>query len=277
MVNVKRVGSLSVLAGAGLGIGAALLATPGVALAKTSPADGGAGALGVVAAFAAADVSDAVAGIGAAGTITPPTIPADYANFAISFSGIPLYQSGTAFAVSNFGNFAIAHGDGAMATAWHGLFNYASSTGDHSVATAGYGGGSFNTATVVGENSAAYAGWVNGITANGNVARVTGDFSSAYAGVPNGGIAGGSFNTSIVEGAHSHATTGLDGSSNNVASAIGDETTAVSPAAAPGDATDWWTGLWNYAFGDNTTDLSPVDGSIDASDWWTGLWGLFTN
>lgn len=251
MGTLKRVGSLSVLA-AGVGIGAALAATPGVAFAGSNSVDGGAGALGVVAAFAAADIGDAVAGIGAAGSITPPTIPTDYANFAISFSGIPLYQSGTAFAVSDFGNFAIAHGDGAVATAWHGLFNYASATGDHSVADAGYGGGSFNTATVTGENSAAYAGWVNGITANGNVASVTGDFSTAYAGVPNGGIAGGSFNSSTVEGAHSFATTGLDGSSGNVASAIGDYTTDVVPATGAADTdllgdggTDFWADLWH--------------------------------
>lgn len=244
MGNLNRAGSLGMLA-LGLGVGAALAATP-IASAGTLSADGGAGALGVAGALA--DLGDAtIAGIGAAGAITPPTLPADYTNFAISFSGISLYHSGTATAWTTFGNFAIARGDQSYALATHGMFNSASADGDHSLA---YAGGSdttglFNSATASGTYSVAEAA-LGASGGNGNVATSTGDFAQAYAGSPQiVGVASGDFNSATAQGTHTFALASFDGSSNNVASAVGDNATDISPDAGSGAGTDWWGDLWH--------------------------------
>ena len=244
MGNLNRAGSLGMLT-LGLGVGAALAAMP-IASAGTLSVDGGAGALGV--AWALADLGDAtIAGIGAAGAITPPTLPADYTNFAISFSGISLYHSGTATAWTTFGNFAIAQGDQSYALAKNGLFNSASADGDHSLA---YAGGSdttglFNSATASGYYSIAESA-LGASGGNGNVATATGDFSMALAGSPNSvGVASGDFNTATAQGAHTFAVASLDGSSNNVANAIGDNAVDSSTGTGSGDATDFWSDLWH--------------------------------
>lgn len=257
MGNPNRISGLGMLA-LGLGVGAALAASP-IASAGTLSADGGAGALGVASALALTDIGDAVAGIGAAGAITPPTLPDDYANFAVSFSGITLWQSGTAVAGSTFGNFAIAQGDHAGAISWHGLFNYASATGDHSVAYTGgdEATGFFNSATAVGTYSAAEAAFANG-GGTGNVASATGDYAQAYAGVPNSFVLpSGDYNMATAQGLQTFAYASPDGSSNNVASAIGDHTTDLVPSAGSsaadtdlfGDSagTDFWSDLWHVS------------------------------
>ena len=253
MRNMNRLTVLGMQA-LGLGVGAALAALPGAASAGTLSADGSTDVLGGVSAMTAVDLGDAVATLGALAATTPPTLPDDWANLAISWSGITLYQTGTAFAVSDFGNFAIAHGDGAYAVAWHGMFNYASATGDQSVANSGDGGahgfgGWFNNASAAGDHSAAYADGGG----SSNVASATGDFATAYAGVANGGVLGGSFNSATAEGLHADAIAGVDASSNNVASAIGDYATDNAPdlgaAAVVPDTdlagTDFWSDLWN--------------------------------
>lgn len=249
MGNLNRAGSLGMWA-LGLGVGAALAAAP-IASAGTTQGDGGAGALGVASMLAAADLgSSAVAGIGEAGAITPPTLPADYANFAISFSGIQLYHSGTATAWTTFGNFAMAQGDQSYALATNGLFNTASATGDHALAYAGGSAttGLFNSATAVGHYSSAEAAF-GASGGNGNVASATGDYSIANAGAPNGigseTLPSGDFNTATAQGSHTLAWASYDGSSNNVASAIGDNAMDISPDASSGDATDWWADLWH--------------------------------
>ncbi|WIM88138.1 hypothetical protein PT015_01015 [Candidatus Mycobacterium wuenschmannii] len=210
------------IAAVGLGIGAAMASMPAATADSVGTADIGAYLpdFGALAAASAAAVS-------------PPTLPADFSNYAISISGIPLYQSGTAFAVSSFGNVAIAHGAGTDATAYGGLFNTATVDGDGSVALIGGNGigvGAFNTATVVGSHSSAEAAWGSG--GSFNTATVTGNMSTAYAGVPNGGYpTTGSFNIATAEGYQAHAAAGLDGSSGNTADASGDLVTSVSPSA----------------------------------------------
>ncbi|QZA07531.1 hypothetical protein K3U94_21825 [Mycolicibacter heraklionensis] len=235
-------GSLSVLA-AGLGIGAALAATPGVAFAGTSPVDGGAGALGVAGALAAADIGDAAATVGTAAAVSLPTLPDGFGNFAISISGVDLVSLGTASASSSLGNFAIAYGAYSDANAMSGFFNYASAEGDHSLAVVGDTGW-FNYASAVGDHSSAAAAW-----GNGNVATATGDYAVASAGASVvAGVYDSHYNTATAEGLHAIAYSGWDGSSNNTASAIGDYIQDYSPEGNPfnpGDATDFWADLWH--------------------------------
>lgn len=249
MGNLKRVGCLSVLV-AGVGIGAALAATPGVAFAGTNAVDGGAGALGVAGALAAT-IGDAAATVGTAAAVSLPTLPDDFGNFAISISGMPLLSLGTASASSSFGNIAIAYGDYSTANAMSGFFNYATAQGDHSVAAVG-DTGSFNYASAVGDHASALAAW-----GNGNVATATGDYAVASAGasvVP--GVYDSHFNTATAEGLHAIAYAGWDGSSNNEASAIGDYVQDYAPDGGPWSAdadanllgdggTDFWADLWN--------------------------------
>ncbi|WP_292981665.1 hypothetical protein [Mycobacterium sp.] len=202
----------------GLGFGAALASTPAVAFADS---------------INGADIGTYLPDFGAVAAasaiVTPPTLPDDYSNYAISFSGITLYQSGTAYATSSFGNYAIAHGDHAGAFAPTGLFNHAVVDGDNSVAGVnGNGFGFFNSATVTGANSSALA-TMGTSGASYNVATATGDGSIADAGHldPNG--ISGSFNTANAEGYLALAYADTNGTSNNVANAIGDRSYAYSP------------------------------------------------
>ncbi|MDT5163541.1 MAG: hypothetical protein QOC88_435, partial [Mycobacterium sp.] len=222
--RIRRVATLAVA----LGVGSAMASMPAIASADSI---GGADIAAYLPDFGAVAAASAAA-------VTPPTIPDDFTNYAISFSGIPLYQSGTAFAESSFGNIAIDHGASTDATAYGGLFNTATVDGNDSVALIGGSGvstGLFNTATVVGSYSSAQAAW--GAGGSGNTATVTGNMSTAYAGVANGGFSTGSFNTATAEGYQAHAAAGLDGSSGNVADANGDLVTDVSPGAGGAAAT----------------------------------------
>lgn len=238
----------------GLGVGAALAASP-IAAAGTLSADGGAGALGVAGAMAASDMSDAAAAVGTAAA-TAPTLPVDFANFAISISGVDLWETGTASASSSFGNIAIAYGDFSDANAMSGFFNYASAQGAHSFAVVG-DTGSFNYASAVGDHASALAAW-----GNGNVATATGDYAVASAGasvVP--GVYDSHFNTATAEGLHAIAYAGWDGSSSNVASAIGDNVQDYAPDGNPFNPADAGTDL----FGDST-----------GTDFWSDLWQLIS-
>lgn len=125
MGTPARMGRLSVLT-IGLGIGAAVAITPGIASAD----------------------------------VFPP--PFDPNNFAISIDGITLFQVGTAHATSGLGDFAIADGAGSDAGAFGGFFDFASADGVDSIAIAGQGDpgetGSFDYASSVGDHSHAYSG-----------------------------------------------------------------------------------------------------------------------
>ncbi|RAU98186.1 hypothetical protein [Mycolicibacter senuensis] len=254
MGNLKQVSSLGMLA-LGLGVGAALAATP-IAGAGTLSADGGAGALGVAGALAAADLGDAVATVGTAAA-TAPTLPDDFGNIALSISGFDLLSLGNANASSSFGNIAFAYGEFANANAMSGFFNYASAQGDHSNAAVG-DTGSFNYASALGDHASASAAW-----GNGNVATATGDYAVANAGasvVP--GVYDSHFNTATAEGLHAIAYAGWDGSSNNVASALGDNIQDYAPDVTPSGPAD--------------ADLDLLGDTGSGGDFWTDLWGLFS-
>ncbi len=241
----SRVGSLGVLA-LGLGGGAAL--ATGVANAGPPSADGGAGALGVAAVVAAADFSDAAVVGSAAATL--PTLPTDFSNIAISISGLDLVSLGTATAESSFGNIAIAYGDGSDAYATNGFFNFAAAQGPDSFAEAG-DHGSFNYAWAVGDHASASA-----VYGDGNVASAVGDYAVASAGASvQLGVYDSNFNTATAEGAHAVAYAGWDGSSDNVASALGDYALDFAPQGQ----------AWSGAAG---ADL--------LGDFWSGLWSLFS-
>lgn len=254
MRDLKRVGNLSVLV-AGMGIGAALATAP-LAAAGTQSADGGAGALGVAAAWAAADIGEAVATVGTA-EVSLPTLP-DGFNVALSISGIDLLSLGTATASSSFGNFAFAYGDLADANAMSGFFNYASAQGDDAIALAG-GAGSFNYASALGDHASATAAW-----GNGNVATATGDHAVAFAGASESwGVYDSHYNTATAEGLHALAYAGWDGSSNNTATAIGDYVQVYVPEGNP--------------YGPSDADANLFDDGEGLADFWTSLWNLFVD
>ncbi|OMC07848.1 hypothetical protein A5735_02355 [Mycolicibacter heraklionensis] len=239
-----------------MGIGAALATAP-LAAAGTQSADGGAGALGVAAAWAAADIGDAVATVGTAAAVSLPTLPDDFGNIAISISGIDLLTLGTATASSSFGNFAFAYGDLAYANAMSGFFNYASAQGDDSIALVG-GSGSFNYASAIGDHASATAAW-----GNGNVATATGDYAVATAGASESwAVYDSHYNTATAEGLHALAYAGWDGTSNNTATAIGDYVQDFAPEGNP--------------YGTSDADANLFDDGEGLADFWTSLWNLFT-
>ena len=164
MVNIIAIGRIGVL-GVGLGIGAALAATPGIAAADPTPD------------YGAIDAS-----------VLQDALPAAPTNIAISIDGFNLLESGTASATSGQGDFAIAFGADSNATATDGFGNYASASGTDANATAT--DGNFDVAmansvfsttggTATAENGnfdVAQEGGLNGDATAGN-----GSFDSAYA------------------------------------------------------------------------------------------------
>ncbi|OMC05006.1 hypothetical protein A5735_05610 [Mycolicibacter heraklionensis] len=238
-----------------MGIGAALATAP-LSGAGTQSADGGAGALGVAAAWAAADIGEAVATVGTA-EVSLPTLP-DGFNIALSISGFDLLSLGTADASSSFGNFAFAYGDLASANAMSGFFNYASAQGDHAIAIVG-DTGSFNYATALGDHASATAAW-----GNGNVATATGDSAVASAGASvEWGVYDSHYNTATAQGLHALAYAGWDGTSNNTATAIGDYVQDFAPEGNP--------------YGTSDADANLLDNGEGLADFWTSLWNLFTD
>jgi hypothetical protein len=164
---------------------------------------------------------------------------------------------GNASASSSFGNIACAYGGLASANAMSGFFNYASAQGDHSNAVVG-DTGSFNYASALGDHASASAAW-----GNGNVATATGDYAVASAGasvVP--GVYDSHFNTATAEGLHAIAYAGWDGSSNNVASALGDNIHDFAPDGSPFNPAD--------------ADFNLLGDAGSGGDFWADLWGLFS-
>jgi hypothetical protein len=148
MRNASGIGRLGGLA-IGLGIGAALAATPGVASADpVSPLDAN---------VAAASVDGVTGTLGTAAA--DPAAPLD-PDIAISFSGITLLQEGTATATSGTGDLAIAIGAGSEADATGGILDSAFADGTSTEAAAG--GGILDSAFADGADSQAIAAFGNG-------------------------------------------------------------------------------------------------------------------
>jgi hypothetical protein len=267
--RISRIGTFAL----GLGVGAAMASMPPIASADS-----------VDSADIATYLPDFGAVAAAAATITPPTLPDDFSNFAVSISGIPLIQLGTASATSTFGNIAIAQGSFSDANAASGLFNYATADGDNSLAVVG-DTGSFNYASATGDHASAIAAW-----GSGNTAITNGDFSYSQAGASVvSGVYDSNFNTATAEGSHAIAYAGWDGSDSNTANAIGDNVQVYDPEGSPfgAAATDnWFTELMSSLGGGSTvgdsgnwfTDLvSSLDGSAaaESSNWVTELLATF--
>ena len=168
MLRSGGLGRLSVLA-VGLGIGAAVASTPGVASADPST-----------------DASwiDQLLG----GLSVPAPDPAQALDIQASIFGIDLFPTAgnTATATADSGDIAIAIGNGAHATAASGIGDFAFADGANSIADAGAGiGGSFDSAfdsaLVFGSDSTAVAGDV-GLPSFFDLAAVFGDMLHAGAG-----------------------------------------------------------------------------------------------
>lgn len=192
VVNTRVIGRIGVLA-TGLGIGAAIVAMPGIASADSS--------------------SDWWSPLDVGGLALPA--PSADLDLAISFNGVSLVHDGTASATTTTGDFdlAIAYGDDATATATGGFLNVASASGTGSSAIAGFADfhpGSFDYASAVGTNSQAIAGAGNFDTASyfdpetganeGFAEAVLGNGNSASVfGMDDGVIAGGTADTGAVD------------------------------------------------------------------------------
>jgi hypothetical protein len=177
MLRSRGLGRLGLLA-VGLGIGAALGSTPGVASGDSSNAwwssiDPLLGGLSVP----AADAAQAV-------------------DMQVSIDGTVLfpYVDNTAFAFSGPGSIAIAIGDNSYASAQNGMFDFAFANGTNSFAEAEIG--NFDVAVADGNDSVAKAG--------------------EYAGLVPGSLSPTNFDTALVFGDHSYAEAGFEGINNSV-------------------------------------------------------------
>jgi hypothetical protein len=166
MSRANAIGRFGLLA-VGLGIGAAIAATPSIATADSSAVDP-----------AAFDPSPLIADAASADSGV---------NLAISIDGYTLFQEGTATAYSGSDDIAIAYGDGSDAEAGDpgnpgtGDFAFADGTG-----TSAYSGiGDYDSASAVGSGSTAVAG--------------AGDGNTAFAdGIDTTSIAGGEYSPGAV-------------------------------------------------------------------------------
>jgi hypothetical protein len=166
IVRRRMAASLGVGA-VGLGIGAALIAFPGVAAADPS-----------------SPMVPGTAAVDPFSLLTPDAAqPSSGLDIAISINGTTLFDVGNATATSGTGDIAIAIGNDADASATGGIFDSALAVGNsttfngvtgHTVATAA--GGNFDSASAIGTDSVAYAG-----IGNGDSAIVLGNLGSAAA------------------------------------------------------------------------------------------------
>jgi hypothetical protein len=147
VVNVRRVGRLGMLA-VGLGVGAALVPSPGMAFADSS--------------------SDWLASID--GLLAGSGLPAASSglNLSVSFDGYSLIQEGSATAHTATGEYglAIAEGSGAYAYAGGGIGDVAEAEGTNALAIAGgepYDtGANYDTAIDIGTNDLPSTGAADG-------------------------------------------------------------------------------------------------------------------
>jgi hypothetical protein len=163
MSHAKAIGRLGMLA-VGLGIGAAMAATPGIASADSPAVDAAAFDPSAL----IADPAPAISGL----------------NLAISIDGVSLFQSGTASASSGTDDIAIAYGSGSYADAGSkiepGTGDYAFADGTDSSAYAG--SGTDDTAKAVGSGSFAGSGSGNGDTAYADGAGTTAEAGGTQTG-----------------------------------------------------------------------------------------------
>ena len=226
MVNIRGLGRIGLLA-VGLGIGAAVAFTPGVAAAdSSSPFD-----VSWVDSLVSPDAAQTSSGL----------------DIAISINGTSLLDVGNATATSDTGDIAIAIGSGATASATDGTGNFAMADGTDSNAYAGFyaegAGGNNDFATAIGTDSDAFA-----YAGNQDSATAMGTDAVVFAGNGNSDTA------SVVD------PTGTDGSDasalngdNNFASVFGDGDAA--------SASGWYN---VYPGGNNIAEVFGTDSSANA-------------
>lgn len=159
MVNARGIARLGMFA-LGLGVGAAVVSTPGIA---------------------GADSTDWLSSIdGLLGGLSVPAQTSDL-NLAISFNGDEFVHDGNATATTVAGEYgyAIAYGNDASATANDGTGNYALAEGNGAIAYAAEGND--NSAVAEGANAQAYSGGFYNTNGNGDSASAHGDNSYADA------------------------------------------------------------------------------------------------
>lgn len=237
MSHTKSIGRLGMLT-IGLGIAAALVATPGIAAADPTAVDA-----------AAFDPS---------ALITDPASAIPGLNLAISIDGYSLLQSGTATAYSGTDDIAIAYGDDSTAQAGDtgdpGTGDFAFADGAGSSAYSGIG--DYDSAAAVGSDSEAVAG-----AGNGDSAFADGTDTSVIAG---GTYTAGEVNTVDVPaddslasaiGDNDYAYAGSEFAS-TVTASTGDIATIV------GSSSDAYAGVGDYdfagVFGDSLTATATI-------------------
>jgi hypothetical protein len=239
MRKAKAIGRLGLLA-VGLGIGAAVAATPGIASADSTDVD--------------------------AATFDPSALIADPVpalsglDLAISIDGIPVFQSGTASAESGTDDIAIAYGNDAGAISGYtnnpGTGDFAFADGDGSFA--GSGIGNDNSAISLGSGSTADAGAGDGNTAFADGSGTFADAGGTYTpGTVSAVVAAGNDNYASAFGNDDYAYAGAGFANPDVAS-TGDIATIV------GNGSDASAGAGDYDFagvlGDALTSTA-TDGS----------------
>jgi hypothetical protein len=225
MNRANAIGPLGMLA-VGLGIGAAVVATSGIAAADSAMVDP-----------AAFDPSVLVA---------DPAPAASGLDLAISIDGHTLFQEGTATAYSGTDDIAIAYGDGSSAEAGDtlspGIGDFAVADGTGSYANSGIG--DYDSASAIGSDSEAIAGAGNGDSAyadgTGTAAIAGGEFTS---GTPNTLDVAGSDMYAAAVGNNDFAQAGsdVDGSASTTA-VTGDIATVI------GNSSEAYAGAGNYDF-----------------------------
>lgn len=205
MTGLRKTSRLGLLA-VGLGVGAGVASTPGIAAADAA--------------------------------LDPFAF--DLKDIAISFNGTTLFQDGTASANTGMGDLAIAMGAGSQANAGAGLsfgqtlapgqFDVAVANGTASFASAGQG--DFNSAFADGTSSVAAVGGYQGILSNGDWASAIGPHADAEAGVFT--VAGQNDGALVFDPFGTMGSTAETGDGNfDFASVFGDNSTAL--AGFPGN------------------------------------------
>jgi hypothetical protein len=268
---------------AGLAIGGAVAATPGIASADSS-----------------FDWLSAVDSFLTSGAL-PAADSTPELNLAISFDGMSLFQDGSAYAYTGSdGDFAVANGAGSVATAY-GSDSYAAVDGVGSTATAGAEkasdaiGSSNNVAFVFGDGSNAFAGGTAEYPASSDYSVIFGNGDIADTGSSAAGA--GSYDVAYAEGnnlapAYAQGANYLfelakfygDGGTTSTAAAT--DLAAIDPSGALADGSAFWTDLFSgdtagalTAGQDFWADLGstfdPAGVAADSSNLWTELAALF--
>jgi hypothetical protein len=217
MVNARAIARLATLA-VGLGIGMAVAAIPGVAVADSS--------------------ADWLGDLFADAALPAPVDPG--LNLAISIDGYSLLSDGTASADSGSGDVAIAFGDGAYASAEGGTGDFALADGTDALAQSGGlstdAGANDDTAIDIGNNSGPDdAAWAGNSDLNGGSDGGTGSGDTAIDIGNNSGFFDGS-------------VSGADGLVGGTDGGTGNDDIAIDVGNNTGDVDGPWTVAGNDNF-----------------------------